>query len=278
MGNYRDFDRVINERNSNRILIMDNNNLEFCSQHGDIFHTDKVFNNYDIILIPEWVHREISHSSNRLNYLAAIPVPYFILNEEEDYVDLINYQELRLMELFKHASSSISPARKFFSGLKKYYNQNNDLPEHWIEDFYEEGFEVRGDTELRKNAGETSILVLTYLLLHHYPSLIGHITIFSSDKGTLTIKQKIMDNLRKIELIHNPATPVSFASTDILLIEAISEGWINIEDVNKLRPNSKFVIYTKKLDNQSSSRHEYVMDTVDFVDALKHIDDYHFEF
>ena len=134
------------------------------------------------------------------------------MNEEEDYVELVNHQELRLLELFKHASSSTSPARKYFSGLKQYYSRYVDLPESWIEDFYEEGFEVKAGTDLRKNAGETSILVLTYLLLHHFPSLVESITIFSSDKGTLTIKQQIMDHLHKIELIHNPATPISFMS------------------------------------------------------------------
>ncbi|TYS17086.1 hypothetical protein FZC78_10735 [Rossellomorea vietnamensis] len=278
MGNYRDLSGKLNEKETNRILIMDNNNLEFCTQHKDIFLVDEVFRNYDIILIPEWVHREISHSERRLEYLARIPVPYFIINEEEDYVEFVEYQEFRLMELFKHASSSISPARKYFSGLKKYYNQNVDLPEQWIDDFYEEGFEVKDGSDLRKNAGETSILVLVYLLLHHYPSSIKNITIFSSDKGTMTIKEKIMDNLHKIELIHNPATPISFMSTDILLIEAVSKGWADIEDIERLRPNSKRVIYSMKLENQSSSRHEYVMETGDFIKALKNIEQYHFEF
>lgn len=278
MGNYRDLSKKITEIGSNRILIMDNNNLEFCSQHETIFPVEEVFKNYDLILIPEWVHREISHSENRLNYLARIPVDYFIMNEEDDYVELVNYQEVRLMELFNHASSSISPARKYFSRLKQYYSQNVDLPEHWIMDFYEEGFEVKNGTDLRKNAGETSILVLAYLLLHHYPSLIDNITIFSSDKGTLTIKKKVMDNLHKMDLIHNPATPFSFMSTDILLIEAVSKGWIKIEDVEELRPNNKRVIYTIKLENQSSSRHEYVMETSDFIEALRRIENYHFEF
>ena len=56
----------MNEVDANRILIMDNNNLEFCSQHEEIFLVEEVFKNYDVILIPEWVHREISHSERRL--------------------------------------------------------------------------------------------------------------------------------------------------------------------------------------------------------------------
>lgn len=278
MGSYRDLRQLMKERSSNRILIMDNNNLEFCCQHEEAFPAQVVFENYDIILIPEWVHQEISHSEKRLNYLARILVPYLIMSEEEDYVELANYQELRLLELVFHAASSISPARKYYAKLKKFYSQYTDLPEHWIENFYEEGFEKKRETELSKNAGETSILVLTYLLLHHYPSSIKNITIFSSDKGTLTIKNKIMDNLHKTGLIHNPLTPVSFMSTDILLIQALDKEWITIENIEELRPNVKKVIYSIKLENQSSSRHEYVMDTVEFMEVLREIDKYHFEF
>ncbi|UAL48008.1 hypothetical protein K7887_03305 [Sutcliffiella horikoshii] len=278
MGSYRDLRQIIKEKSSSRILIMDNNNLEFCSQHEEAFPAQVVFENYDIILIPEWVHREISHSEKRLDYLAMIPTPYFIMSEEEDYIELAGYQELRLLELIFHAASSISPARKYYAKLKKLYSQNTDLPENWIESFYEEGFEKKCETELSKNAGETSILVLTYLLLHHFPSYIKNITIFSSDKGTLTIKNKIMDNLHKMGLIHNPVTPVSFMSTDILLIEALNKKWITIEDVEALRPNAKKVIYSIKLENQSSSRHEYVMDTLEFTEVLREIDKYHFEF
>ncbi|WP_142675615.1 hypothetical protein [Rossellomorea aquimaris] len=158
----------MNELEGNRILIMDNNNLEFCSQHDDVYSSEEVFKEYDMILIPDWVHREISHSQKRLHYLASVPIPYFIVSEEEDYPELVGYQELRLLELFFHASSAISPARKLYSTLKKFYHEHDDLPESWIEDFYEEGFEVTSGTDLRKNAGETSILVLTYLLLHHF--------------------------------------------------------------------------------------------------------------
>ncbi|MGD6856381.1 hypothetical protein ACQCVO_15005 [Bacillus infantis] len=288
MGNYRDLDEVINSSSNIRILIIDNNNLEFCSQHEDQFPGDKIFENYDVILVPDWVHAEISHSEKRLNYLASINVPYFVMSEEEDYTELVEYQELRLMKLFEHASSSISKARKYFSGLKKYYSQNDDLPEDWISQFYDLGFEIKiakakleGEAEtaeLRKNAGETSILVLTYLLLHHYHTKIKQITIFSSDKGTLTIKQNIMQHLHKIELIHNPLTSISFKSTDILLIEAYKDGRITLEDVKRIRTNKKSVIYTYQLDDSSSSRHEHVLDTDEFIRILGDIENYHFEF
>lgn len=81
-----------------------------------------------------------------------------------------------------------------------------------------------------------------------------------------------------MELVHNPATPVSFMSTDILLIKAVTEGWVTIEDIVRLRPNSKTVTFSVKHENESVSRHEYVMDTMEFIHALRRIENYHFEF
>ena len=290
MGNYNLLHQIMSdmEEKEARILIIDNNNLEFCSQHELLFPPSIIFNNYDLILVPEWVHAEISHSEKRLEYLADIPTKTLILNEEEDYIPLINNQEFKLMQLFGHASNSITKARKVIGELKKYYNQNLDLPEDWIIQFCENAFQINISTrivegenkviELKKNAGETSILVLAYLLIHRFSHKIKHITVFSSDKGSLTIKKCIMDNLGKMELIHNSFVPISFKSTDVLLIEAIKDGRIQLEDIRRLRTNSKTVIYTQILKDSSSHRGEHVMDTNEFIRALETIDEYHFEF
>lgn len=288
MGNYNEFNLEMSKLANARILIMDNNNLEFCSQNENLFPSDVIFSNYDIILIPEWVHAEISHSEKRLTYLASIPIPYFILYEEEDYFPLANDQDFRLMNLFKHASSSIGKARKITGVLDTYYKKHDDLPENWISEFYENAFEIREtiktidnqevSIELKKNAGETSILVLTYLLINHYPVKIKSIAIFTTDAGTLTIKNTIMKNLDKIGLVQNSSVPISFKSTDILLIEGIKDRRIEIEDLDLLRKNSKKVVYTLKLEDSSSSRHEYVMSTHEFIGIFSSIEDYHFEF
>ncbi len=286
MGNYNSLNAEISKKSDNRILIIDNNNLEFCTQNEESFSADVIFKNYDIILIPEWVHAEITHSEKRMQYLASIDIPYFILREEEDYTKFVEFQDYRLMRLFEHASISITKARRYFSELKKYYSKNDDLPENWISDYYDCGFDIKvtknlidgEEVELRKNAGETSILVLTYLLLHHYSSEVKQITIFSSDKGSLTIKKNIMEKLSKIELIHNNTSSISFKSTDILIIEAIKEQRVEIEDIPKLRPNSKTVIYTHLLGDHSISRHEHVMSTDEFMKVMTNIEEYHFEF
>lgn len=286
MGHFRDFDEEIKDKENIKILIVDNNNLEFCSQHEEQFPKNEVFENYDAILIPQWVYTEIEHSQKRLDYLTNSGVPYYIMSEVEDYVNFMPQKDYKLMRLFESASNSIGKARKHFSSLKKYYEQNADLPENWIANFYNSGFDTKASTAtdngevklLKKNAGETSILVLTYLLIHCYQTQIKQITIFSSDKGSLTIKKEVMDHLPKIGLIYNPRTSVSFKSTDILLIEAYKNQKITLEDVERIRTNSKSAIYTLRLDDSSSSRHEHVLDTTTFITILNEIDNYHFEF
>lgn len=79
-------------------------------------------------------------------------------------------------------------------------------------------------------------------------------------------------------LIHSPAVSISFKSSDILLIEAYQDRRIDLEDVKRLRKNRKSVIYTMSLEDFTASRHEYVMDTEDFLKILQEIDHYHFEF
>lgn len=289
-GNFEELNRVflLSKEKEARVLILDNNNLEFCCQHEDKFPFDVIFNSYDIVLVPEWVHVEISHSDRRLLYMASIPTPLLILNEKEDYPKIISYQEYRLLQLFGNAASSITKARRVFGELKTHYQKHSDLPLNWIEKFAENAFEVKKSTkvingvqteiELKKNAGETSILVLAYLLCHRFGNKIKHITIFSSDKGSLTIKQSIMDNLEKMELIHTSTVPISFKSTDILLMEAVKDGRITFSDIIRIRTNSKTVIYTHRLQDSSSYRREYVMDTPEFITVLSSIDEYHIEF
>jgi hypothetical protein len=287
VGNYHDLYAALKKKKGNRLLILDNNNLEFCSQHEWAFPPAQIFQHYDAVLIPEWVYAEIFHSQKRLDYLSKINVPYFIMSETEDYPELAGYQEIRLMKLFKHASSSGSKARKYFSALEKYYGQHDDLPKDWIATFYQSGFDTKESRPrddrgvpivLKKNAGETSILVLAYLLFHQFHENINQVTIFSSDRGSLTIKEQILTYLPKMGLIHSPAVSISFKSSDILLIEAYQDRRIDLEDVKRLRKNRKSVIYTMSLEDFTASRHEYVMDTEDFLKILQEIDHYHFEF
>ncbi|WP_413363441.1 hypothetical protein [Lysinibacillus sp. 3P01SB] len=285
MGQYEELNEGIQRGNNLRILIIDNNNLEFCIQNKTFFPANTIFDNYDIILTPEWVHSEIAHSDSRLQYLASIPKPSYILSEEEDYTRLVDYQDYRLMRLFDYATSSITKARKKIGEFKSYYAREQDLPENWIADFCDNAFEINettgpgGETiELRKNAGETSILVLAYLLVHHYSSKIGRITIFSSDKGSLTIKESIMDNLGKMELTNNVKIPITFKTTDILIAEACKDGRIQSSDILSIRSNPRTVIYTELLDDRTSHRYKGVLDTNEFIKLVDSIDKYHIEF
>jgi hypothetical protein len=64
-----------------------------------------------------------------------------------------------------------------------------DPYEEWLNIFYKEGLDYRKLSNgriQRKNAGEISISVLSYIISYYYSRGINTITIFSSDRDTYT--------------------------------------------------------------------------------------------
>ena len=252
--------------------------MELKSGQGGNFHPD-----YSLILIPGWVHAEVSHSETRLFYLARLPKPLINLLEEEDYLPLVAFEDERLMEVFKGASSAYPKSQKFFKQLKEKINRNGEIPDGWISDYYENGFDIRENgvgVELRKNAGEVSILSLAFLLVHKYSSKISQITISSSDKGSWDIKHKILDYIgsRQVLRIPTPPVPITFKSADVLIAEAIKAKTIGFDDITQLRPNPRTCIFVQNLSDGTSENYQCVIDTPAFIEMLKDIDKIHLLF
>jgi hypothetical protein len=236
VANFQELNDFLNERSNVRILILDNNNIQFCCQYEEFFPVEEIYKVYDLILIPGWVHAEVSHSENRLLYLARIPKPLINLVEEEDYLPLVKYEDERLMKVFETASLVYPASKNFFRNLKKIINRADEIPDDWITDYYEKGFdtlETGEGTTLKKNAGEVSILTLAFLLVHRYSNKISQITIGSSDKGCWDIKHRILDHIGRWEIlkISSPPVPISFKSTDALLTEAVKSKTIKLDEV-----------------------------------------------
>jgi hypothetical protein len=284
VANFQELNDFLNERSNVRILILDNNNIQFCCQYEEHFPVEEIYKQYDLILIPGWVHAEVSHSENRLLYLARILKPLINLVEEDDYLPLVTYEDLRLMKVFEGASSAYPKSLKFFKGLKEVIGRTGEIPDDWISDYYENGFDIRENgngVALKKNAGEVSILSLTFLLVHKYSSKLSQITIGSSDQGSWDIKHKILDYIGKREVlkIPFPPIPISFKSTDALLVEAVKSKIITSEEViTKLRPNPRSCIYIRNLPDGTSETVKGVIDTPAFIQMLKEIDIIHLLF
>lgn len=115
-----------------KLCIIDNNNLQFCEQNNTTLKPENIFSYYDAVLIPEWVAHEIVHSEPRKAYIEAILIPIFIL-KETDYLLLIDYHDVSLMNLFCHASM---PGRKPFRYLKRKLSlierRQEDISDDWV--------------------------------------------------------------------------------------------------------------------------------------------------
>lgn len=277
MGNYSELNAFLRQTPQARILILDNNNIQFCYQYEQHFPTEEIFKPYDLILIPQWVHDEVANSESRLLYLARLPKDYLIIDEEEDFLPIIAYQDSRLIKVFEWASSQFPRSRKFFHSLKEQRNRTGEIPDNWIAEYYSNGFDMKRSVagkQLKKNAGEVSILTLAFILLHCY-SEINNITIGTSDMGSVKIKEQILDNARKKDLLRIPSNvPISFQSTDVLLVEAYKAGRLNSEGVKGLRSNPKSTIYVKSIPDGTAHFAERVLSTEEFIDILGEIDKY----
>lgn len=283
MANYRELNNFLQRRPNTRILILDNNNIQFCCHHEKYFPVEDIYAPYDLVLIPQWVHDEVADSEQRLMYLARLPKDYFILDEEKDYLPLVGYEDARLIKLFEWASSPFTKPRKFFKEIREIIGRTKDIPDNWIADFYNRGFDTRESKNgrlLKKNAGEISILVLSFLLIHrYYPRQVNHVTIGSSDMGTYEIKRKILEYASRHQLLQVPPdTPISFLSTDVLLVEAIKHGRVKPEEILGLRPNPRSVIYSQTLPDGTTRLLEHVLSTSEFIKMLNNINNYHFIF
>lgn len=271
--NFTEFDKLVSQKNNIRICILDNNNVQFCMHHKRHFPIDKIYEYYDVILIPGWVHEEIAQSDHRIRYISSIPSTLFFMDEIKDYLPLIEYNDLKLMKVFCSASSPGSePHRYLKKQIRLVETLQHEIADNWIEEYYNKGFNTTQHNQLKKNAGENSILTLAFLLVHYYGSKIKQISISSGDRGVVDIKNKIMDYISKHELLNVPfINPISFLSTDVLLAQAFKLGTINEEELYELRKSTqrKKVICTITNEDGTATPVETEMDTEDFITVLK---------
>jgi len=264
-----------------RILILDNNNIQYCNQHEQYFPVDYIFSDYDLVLVPGWIHAEVSQSERGLEYLSRAPRELMVFLEEEDYLPLIQYEDERLIKLFKMATAIYPTCKQFFKSLQAEIGRTGDIPDDWIESFYDSGFDVTTTSDgkqLKKNAGEVSILTLSFLLVHYFGDKINYITICSNDMASYQIKRAILDYVGKERLLTLSRIPIGFKTTDVILIEAFKKGLIGPSQVSQLRTNSRSCIYVRRLPDGTSETFEHVVSTVDFIDILSDIGNYDFIF
>lgn len=88
MGCYAELSQFFSENRNVKVLILDTNNIQFYYQHQAIFTQMTKFAPYDLVLVPGWVQVEYGQSDGRTAYIGAIPKPFMIIDETEDFLQI----------------------------------------------------------------------------------------------------------------------------------------------------------------------------------------------
>ena len=190
----------------------------------------------------------------------------------------MDYKEVELYYLFLYCCYNVSRLVSFIKKniLKNRPVEDLDPYEEWLSVFYEEGLDqkkISNGRIQRKNAGEISIAVLSYILSYYYSGSIDIITIFSSDRDTYEFISKAKEMLYKDERFKDRSnTSITFKSNDFLIYEWTRLGYINEDNIDAFvgsyRQTRRIKFTRKKQDNSIEEQDKLVENTV-FLEMLK---------
>ncbi|NMB98049.1 MAG: hypothetical protein GYA02_15840, partial [Clostridiaceae bacterium] len=151
-----------------------------------------------------------------------------------------------------------------------------DPYEEWLNIFYKEGLDQRKLSNgriQRKNAGEISISVLSYILSYYYSESIDNITIFSSDRDTYEFISKAKEMLYGDERFKNRRnTSITFKSNDFLIYEWTRLGYINENNIDVFVDSyrqTRRIKFTRKKQDNSIEEQDKLIDNAAFLEMLK---------
>lgn len=274
-----------------KIAIIDNNIMGFLVNLNQETAILPLFDIYDIILIPKWVEEEINDGQTRidcLNHIATTNDVYII--DEKEYEELSGYKDIELMLLFQASTYLMGDIK---SKIRKYISQNEEIEDDeedgiteyskFIDELYnnilknEETALEPGKRVKRKNAGEISICVLSYLLGYYYDG-IENITIFTFDKDCYdyikNTKEILYDKDEIVGLINRlknkDCKTITFKSNDLIYNELYNSNKERaIEIITKIRKNPRYVKYTQKKTDGSIEENRKLMNTDEFIEFIK---------
>lgn len=262
-----------------KVCILDNNSVEFLTWVRGSIGPEKIFSQYDIIFIPQWVWVEVCDSDNRKSYINDLKHYSKVqIIDEVDYLKLVDYKEAELYYLFLYCCYNVS---RLISFIKKNILKNRpvedlDPYEEWLNIFYEEGLDQRKLSNgriQRKNAGEISISVLSYILSYYYSESIDNITIFSSDRDTYEFISKAKEMLYGDERFKNRNNAsITFKSNDFLIYEWTRLGYINENNIDVFVDSyrqTRRIKFTRKKQDNSIEEQDKLIDNAAFLEMLK---------
>ena len=215
-----------------------------------------ILNDYDLILIPEWVLTEINDAPGRADYVQKLideEYPIYCI-EEGTYTDLANGEEGNLYQIVLASTSRLARIRSY---LRQYVGKADPLDmdayRDWIKKLYDE-WPIPGETLSngrirKKNAGEVSITILAEIVSWYYPETKA-LTIYSQDGDTYEFQRKAEAELRDVFATRTPV-PVSYKSNDAILCQLVRNGNINIDNLGDYRKDVRKITYSKEQDDHS---------------------------
>lgn len=243
--------------NKRHIALLDTSSISFMQGlQTKGLQAETILQDYDLILIPEWVLTEINDAVGRADYVQGLieqGYPIFSI-EEEKYSDLANNEEGNLYQIVLASTHQIARIRSYLRryvdkadplDLDAYKNLINKLYEEWpISDQVLSSGRIK-----KKNAGEISITILAEIVSWYYPETEA-LTVYSQDRDTYEFQRKAEVYLRDIFASRTPV-PVSYKSNDAILCQLVRDGKINLENLNDYRKDVRKITYSKEQDDHS---------------------------
>ena len=234
------------------IALLDTSSISFMQGlNGKGVQPESVLNDYDLILIPEWVLTEINDAPGRANYVQELinrGCPIYCI-EEGAYSDLTNGEEGNLYQIVLASTRQLARIRSY---LRQYVEKADPLDmdayKDWIKKLYDEwpiSEEMLSTGRMRKkNAGEVSITVLAEIVSWYYPETKA-LTVYSQDGDTYEFQRKAEADLRDVFAMRTPV-PVSYKSNDAILCQLARDGKIRIDNLSDYRKDVRKIMYSKE--------------------------------
>ena len=239
------------------IALLDTSSISFMQELSiKGLQPEVILNDYDLLLIPEWVLTEINDAPGRADYVQKLidqEYPIFCI-EEGTYTDLTNNEEGNLYQIVRASTNQLGKIKSY---LRQYVEKADPLDmdayKDWIKKLYEEwpiSREMLSNGRIRKkNAGEVSITILAEIVSWYY-SETKALTIYSQDGDTYEFQRKAEAALRGVFATRTPV-PVSYKSNDAILCQLVRDGKININNISDYRKDVRRITYSKEQDDHS---------------------------
>lgn len=269
--------RIYNEER--HIAILDNSSIAFLEsvdKYGVC--TSKILQDYDVVLIPTWVWKEVEVSDYRLNYIESLlnsQIPICLVRETL-YSTLARGEEGHLFRIVKASANCLSEVLRYLR-MNVETDDVLDIPEAevWLRNLYD-NWPLKSSAgnediqrELKPNAGEISITILALTLSSYYPG-IEALTIYSQDKDTYRFHENARRNLEKDSgFFLNKIPPVGYKSNDALLQQFLVKNMLKLEEIDKIRKDLRAVCYSKKQGDCSAYLTTEKLDNEHFLELIK---------